>query len=65
MPILVQEGSRTQNRLDQNRTTPWPIIIKTTITVTRERMLKAVREKKQITIKANPSKSQQVSQQKH
>jgi predicted ATP-dependent protease len=30
----------------------------------RERILKAVREKKQINTKANPSKSQQMSQQK-
>jgi hypothetical protein len=30
----VQEGSGTQNRLDQNRTSPWHIIIKTTSTRT-------------------------------
>jgi hypothetical protein len=29
MPIKVQEASRTPNRLDQNRTTPQHIIIKT------------------------------------
>jgi hypothetical protein len=28
MPIPVQEASRTPNRLDQNGTTPWHIIIK-------------------------------------
>jgi hypothetical protein len=28
MAIQVQESSRTLNRLDQNRTTPWYIIIK-------------------------------------
>jgi hypothetical protein len=50
MPIQVQEDSRTPNRLDQNRTTPEPIIIKTTSTENRE-ILKAVREKKQITYK--------------
>jgi hypothetical protein len=49
MPIQVQEASRTPNRLDQNTTTPQHIIIKTTSTETRERILKAVREKKQIT----------------
>jgi hypothetical protein len=48
MPILVQEASRTPNRLDQNRTSP-QYIIKTTSTENRERILKAVREKKQIT----------------
>jgi hypothetical protein len=51
IPIQMQEVSRTPNRTDQNRTSPWHIIIKTTSTETRERILKAVREKKQITIK--------------
>jgi hypothetical protein len=46
MPIQVQEASRTPNRPEQNRTTPRHIIIKTTSTETRERILKAVREKK-------------------
>jgi hypothetical protein len=50
MHIQVQEASRTPNRFDQNRTTPpWHIIIKTTSTENRKRILKAVREKKQIT----------------
>jgi hypothetical protein len=30
LPIQVQEASRTPNRLDQNRTSPQHIIIKTT-----------------------------------
>jgi hypothetical protein len=38
MPIQVQEASRTPNRLDQNRTTPRHIIIKTTSTENRERL---------------------------
>jgi hypothetical protein len=59
MPIQVQEASRTPNRLDQNRTTPRLIIIKITTTETRERILKALREKKNA--KVNPSKSQQIS----
>jgi chromosome segregation ATPase len=46
MPIQVQEASRTPNRLDQNRTSPWYIIIKAISTENRERILKAVREKK-------------------
>jgi hypothetical protein len=54
MPIQVQEASRTPNRLDQNRTTPWHIIIKTASTENRERILKAVREKKEITYKVKP-----------
>jgi hypothetical protein len=49
IPIQMQESSRTPNRPDQNRSTPWHIIIKTTNTETQERTLKAVREKKQIT----------------
>jgi hypothetical protein len=43
LPVQIQEASRTPNRLDQNRTSPWHIIIKTE---NRERILKAVREKK-------------------
>jgi hypothetical protein len=46
MPIQEQEASRTPNRPDQNSTTLWHIIIKTTSTETREKILKAVREKK-------------------
>jgi hypothetical protein len=49
------------NRLDKNRTNPLHIIIKITSTENRERILKAVREKKQITYKVNPSKSQLIS----
>jgi hypothetical protein len=56
MPIQVQEASRTPNRLDQNRTTPRHIIIKTTSTKKRERIMKTVREKKQITYKGKPIK---------
>jgi hypothetical protein len=36
MLIQVQEASRTPNRLDQNRTTPPHIIIKTISTENRE-----------------------------
>jgi hypothetical protein len=56
LPIQVQESSRTPNRLDQNRTTQRYIIIKTTNTENRQRILKAVREKKQITYKGKPIK---------
>jgi hypothetical protein len=56
MPIEVQEASRTPNRYDKNRTTPCHVIIKTTSTENRERILKAVREKKQITYKGKPIK---------
>jgi hypothetical protein len=46
MPIEVQEASRTQNRHDQNSTTPRHIIIKTTSTDSREKILKTVRKNK-------------------
>jgi hypothetical protein len=55
MPIQVQEASRTPNRPDQNRATPQHIIIKTTSTETKERILKAVIKKK-ITYKGKPIK---------
>jgi hypothetical protein len=51
MPIQVQEAFMTPNTLDQNRTSPRHIIIKTRSTENRERILKAVREKKKITYK--------------
>jgi hypothetical protein len=56
MPIQAQEASRTQNRLDKNRSTSRRVIIKTTSTENRQRILKAVREKKQITYKGKPIK---------
>jgi hypothetical protein len=45
MPIQAQEASRTPNKLDQNRTSPRHIIIKTKNTENRERILKTIREK--------------------
>jgi hypothetical protein len=56
LPIQVQEASRTPNRLDQNRTSPKHIIIKTTSTENRERILRAKREKKQVTYKGKLTK---------
>jgi hypothetical protein len=46
LPIQVWEASKTPNRLDQNRTSPQHISIKTTSIEYTERILKAVREKK-------------------
>jgi hypothetical protein len=46
LPIQVHEASRTPNRLDQNKTSPWHIINKTTSSENKERILKAIREKK-------------------
>jgi hypothetical protein len=48
LPIQVQEDSRTPNRLDKIRNSSQHIIIKTTSTESRERILKAVREEKQM-----------------
>jgi hypothetical protein len=56
LSIQVQETSRTPSILDQNRTFPWHIIIKTKSTENRERILKTVREKKQITYKGKSIK---------
>jgi hypothetical protein len=56
LPIRVQEVSRTPNRLDQNRTSLKHIIIKTIRIENRERILKAIREKKQIMYKSKPIK---------
>jgi hypothetical protein len=55
MLIQLQGASRTPNRLDQNLTTPQHFI-KTTSKETRERILKAVREKKQIKYKGKSIK---------
>jgi hypothetical protein len=51
MPIQTQEASSTPNRM-----TPWHIIIKTTSTQNKKRILKAVREKKQTPYKGKPIK---------
>jgi hypothetical protein len=56
LPVQVQEASRTPNRFDQNRTSPWHIIMKTTSTENRERILKSIRENIQITYKGKPIK---------
>jgi hypothetical protein len=50
------ESLRKKNENCPNRTSPWHIIIKTTSTENRERVLKSVRKKKQITHKTTPIK---------
>jgi hypothetical protein len=40
------EAFRTPSKLDQNRTSPWHIIIRTTSIENREGILNVVREKK-------------------
>jgi hypothetical protein len=50
----VQEAYRTPNFQDQKRNTPRHIIIKTLSTQNKERILKAAKEKRQVTKKGKP-----------
>ena len=54
MSMNIQEAYRTPNRLDQNRNTSRHIIIKTPNVLNTERILRAVREKGQVTYKGRP-----------
>jgi hypothetical protein len=54
MPMNIQEAYRTPNRLDQKRNSSRHIIIKTPNALNKERILKAVREKGQVTYKGRP-----------
>jgi hypothetical protein len=54
MPMNIQEAYRTQNRLDQKRNSSCHIIVKTPNAQNKERILKAVREKDQVTYKGRP-----------
>ena len=54
MPMNIQETYRTANRLDQKRNSSPHIIIRTTNTLNKDRILKAVREKGQVTYKGRP-----------
>ena len=51
MCMNTQEAYRTPNRLDQKRNSSWHIIIRTTHALNQDRILKAVREKGQVTYK--------------
>ena len=50
----VQEAQRDPYRINPRRNTPRHILIKLTKTKHKERILKAAREKQQITYKGNP-----------
>ena len=50
----VQEVQRIPYRINPKRNTPRHILIKLTKTKHKERILKAAREKKQVTYKGNP-----------
>jgi hypothetical protein len=51
MPMNIQETYRTPNRLDQKRNSSKHIIIRTTNALNKKKILKAVREKCQVTYK--------------
>jgi hypothetical protein len=48
LPIQIQEATSIPNRLHQNRTSPQYVIIKTTSTENRERILRAIGQKNNI-----------------
>ena len=50
----VQEAQRVLYRINPRRSTPRHILIKLTKTKHKERILKATREKQQVTYKGNP-----------
>ena len=50
----IQETYRTPNRLDEKRNSSQHIIIKTTNALIKDRILKAEREKGQVTYKGSP-----------
>ena len=54
LPIKVLEAYRTPNKLDQKRKSPRHIIIKTLSIQNKERILRASREKQQVTYKGKP-----------
>jgi hypothetical protein len=54
MPMNIQEAYRTQHKLDQKRNSFSHIIIKTPNAQNKERILKAGREKGQVTYKVRP-----------
>jgi hypothetical protein len=56
MPMNIQETYRTPNRLDQKINSSQHIIIRTSNALNKDRILKTVREKGQVTYKGNPIK---------
>ena len=56
MSMNIQEAYRTTNRLDQKRNSSRHIIIRTTNALNKDRILKAVREKGQVTYKCKPNR---------
>ena len=54
MPMNIQEAYRTPNRLDQKRNSSRHIIIRTANALNKVKILKAAREKGQVTYKGRP-----------
>jgi hypothetical protein len=54
MPMNIQGAYRTPKTLDQKRNSSWHIIIRTTKALNKDRILKAVRGKGQVTHKGKP-----------
>jgi hypothetical protein len=54
MPMNIQEAYRTPDRLDQKRNSSGHIIVRTTNALNKDRILKAVREKGQVTYTGRP-----------
>jgi hypothetical protein len=54
MPLNIKEANRTPNRLDQKRNASCHVIIKRENALNKERILKVVREKGQVTYKGRP-----------
>jgi hypothetical protein len=57
MPMNIQEACRTPNGLDQKRNSSRHIIIRTTNALNKDRILKAVRGKGQVTYKGRPTRN--------
>ena len=51
----IQEAQRVPHRINPRRNTPRHILIKLTKTKHKERILKSVRAKQQVTYKGNPT----------
>jgi hypothetical protein len=56
MPMNIKEAYRTPNRLDQKRNSSYNMIIRKKNALNKDRILKAVREKGQVTYKGRPVK---------
>ena len=61
---LLQEIQRTPQRYSTRRETPRHILVRFNKVETKEKILRAAREKGRVTQKGSPSDSQQISQQK-